>query len=60
MSQAPTQREKAERFRRLHQGPRCFVIPNPYDAGSARLLQSLGFEGAEGSCIDTQWPLGIR
>ena len=53
MSQAPTQREKAERFRRLHQVPRCFVIPNPYDAGSARLLQSLGFEAlatSSGAC----------
>jgi SOS response regulatory protein OraA/RecX len=38
---------------RLHQGPRCFVIPNPYDAGSARLLQSLGFEAlatSSGAC----------
>ena len=38
------QREKAERFRALHAGPRIFVMPNPYDAGSARLLQGLGFE----------------
>lgn len=50
---APTHREKAERFRRLHEGSRCFVIPNPYDAGSARLLQSLGFEAlatSSGAC----------
>ena len=47
------QRDKAERFRRLHQGPGCFVIPNPYDAGSARALQSLGFEAlatSSGAC----------
>lgn len=37
-----TQREKAERFRALHE--RAFVIPNPWDAGSARLLAGLGFE----------------
>jgi 2-methylisocitrate lyase-like PEP mutase family enzyme len=37
------QREKAERFRSLHQGPGAFVIPNPWDAGSARLLEGLGF-----------------
>ncbi|MCO5157124.1 MAG: isocitrate lyase/phosphoenolpyruvate mutase family protein [Aquamicrobium sp.] len=38
------QREKFERFRALHAGTRAFVIPNPWDAGSARLLASLGFE----------------
>lgn len=40
----PDQREKFERFRALHEGARAFVIPNPWDAGSARLLISLGFE----------------
>jgi 2-methylisocitrate lyase-like PEP mutase family enzyme len=38
-----TQREKAERFRALHSGT-PFVIPNPWDAGSARMLEALGFE----------------
>ena len=38
-----TQRDKAERFRRLHEGPGAFVIPNPWDAGSARILEGLGF-----------------
>lgn len=38
------QREKAERFRALHQRAGAFVIPNPWDAGSARLLEGLGFE----------------
>jgi 2-methylisocitrate lyase-like PEP mutase family enzyme len=37
------QREQAERFRALHLGPGAFVIPNPWDAGSARLLAGLGF-----------------
>lgn len=36
--------QKAERFRALHGRDRAFVIPNPWDAGSARLLQGLGFE----------------
>lgn len=40
----PDQREKFERFRALHSGAGAFVIPNPWDAGSARLLASLGFE----------------
>lgn len=34
---------KYERFKALHEGDRAFVIPNPWDAGSARLLASLGF-----------------
>ncbi|NKK77767.1 oxaloacetate decarboxylase [Rhizobium leguminosarum] len=38
------QRAKFERLKALHQGESAFVIPNPWDAGSARLLASLGFE----------------
>lgn len=38
-----SQQEKTRRFRRLHDGPEPFVIPNPWDAGSARLLAGLGF-----------------
>jgi 2-methylisocitrate lyase-like PEP mutase family enzyme len=38
-----TQLEKAEAFRALHQGA-PFVIPNPWDAGSARVLEALGFK----------------
>jgi len=39
-----TQQDKAARFRALHARPGAFVIPNPWDAGSARILASLGFE----------------
>jgi 2-methylisocitrate lyase-like PEP mutase family enzyme len=39
-----TQNEKASAFRALHQGPRAFVFPNPWDAVSARMLASLGFQ----------------
>jgi 2-methylisocitrate lyase-like PEP mutase family enzyme len=39
-----TQNEKAARFRALHDGPGAFVIPNPWDAGSARMLAGLGFQ----------------
>src|SRR4029077_8274804 len=39
-----TQNEKAVRFRALHDGPGAFVIPNPWDIGSARILAGLGFE----------------
>ncbi|MEV7414927.1 isocitrate lyase/phosphoenolpyruvate mutase family protein [Streptomyces sp. NPDC089919] len=34
---------RALAFRALHEGPRPFVVPNPWDAGSARLLAGLGF-----------------
>ena len=37
-----TQDEKAERFRALHEGE-TFIIPNPWDVGSARVLEALGF-----------------
>ncbi len=39
-----TQQEKAEVFRNLHQGEGAFIIPNPYDAGTAIILEKLGFE----------------
>ena len=39
-----TQAERAEAFRALHERPGAFIIPNPWDAGTARLLASLGFE----------------
>jgi 2-methylisocitrate lyase-like PEP mutase family enzyme len=38
------QQQKYERFKALHQRDQAFVIPNPWDAGSARILASLGFE----------------
>src|SRR5437764_9307970 len=39
-----TQLERATKFRALHERKNAFVIPNPWDIGSARLLASLGFE----------------
>jgi 2-methylisocitrate lyase-like PEP mutase family enzyme len=38
------QNEKAARFRALHDGPGTFVIPNPWDVGSALILAGLGFQ----------------
>jgi 2-methylisocitrate lyase-like PEP mutase family enzyme len=38
------QMTRAERFKALHERPGVFVIPNPWDAGSAKALASLGFE----------------
>src|SRR3954462_634048 len=38
------QATKAARFRALHERPEPFLLPNPWDAGTARLLAGLGFE----------------
>jgi 2-methylisocitrate lyase-like PEP mutase family enzyme len=40
----PTQAEKGRAFRALHERARAFIIPNPWDVGTARLLAQLGFE----------------
>jgi 2-methylisocitrate lyase-like PEP mutase family enzyme len=39
-----SQKEKCEKFAHMHQEEGAFLIPNPWDAGSARLLQGLGFQ----------------
>ena len=39
-----SQMEKAELFRVLHTRPGAFIIPNPWDAGTAKLLAAMGFE----------------
>jgi len=39
-----TQAQKAAAFRALHEREGAFIIPNPWDAGTARLLTALGFE----------------
>jgi 2-methylisocitrate lyase-like PEP mutase family enzyme len=55
-----TQNEKAIRFRALHDGPGAFVIPNPWDAGSARLLAGLGFRALATSSAASANALGRR
>jgi 2-methylisocitrate lyase-like PEP mutase family enzyme len=39
-----TQADKAAAFRALHQRPGCFLIPNPWDGGTAKILTALGYE----------------
>ena len=55
-----TQNEKAARFRALHTDPGTFVIPNPWDAGSARLLAALGFRALATSSGAAAAVLGRR
>jgi 2-methylisocitrate lyase-like PEP mutase family enzyme len=57
---ATSQSDKAIRFRALHQGPGAFVIPNPWDAGSARLLAGLGFQALATSSGASAGILGRR
>jgi 2-methylisocitrate lyase-like PEP mutase family enzyme len=54
------QNEKAKKFRKLHEGPGAFLIPNPWDAGSARLLTALGFEALATTSAGLAFSLGRR
>jgi 2-methylisocitrate lyase-like PEP mutase family enzyme len=56
----PTQNEKAERFRTLHAGPKTFVIPNPWDAGTARMLTALGFPALATTSAGFAFSVGRR
>jgi 2-methylisocitrate lyase-like PEP mutase family enzyme len=55
-----SQTDKATRFRALHQAPGAFVIPNPWDAGSARILAALGFQALATSSGASAGILGKR
>ena len=55
-----TEREKGERFRALHQEPGAFVIPNPWDVGSARMLVGLGFKALATSSAASANALGRK
>jgi 2-methylisocitrate lyase-like PEP mutase family enzyme len=54
------QNEKAARFSALHDGPGCFLIPNPWDVGSARILAGLGFQALATSSAASAAALGRR
>jgi 2-methylisocitrate lyase-like PEP mutase family enzyme len=53
----PTTSEKRAQFRRLHESG-CFVIPNPWDVGSALYLQSLGFPALATTSAGFAWSRG--
>lgn len=55
-----SQRQRAERFRDLHQGPGMLVLPNPWDAGSAKMLASLGFDALATTSAGLAFSLGRR
>jgi 2-methylisocitrate lyase-like PEP mutase family enzyme len=55
-----SQAEKGENFRALHQRPGVFVIPNPWDVGSARMLAHLGFEALATTSAGFAFSRGLR
>jgi 2-methylisocitrate lyase-like PEP mutase family enzyme len=52
------QRLRAETFKALHERPGIFVAPNPWDAGSAKMLASLGFEALATTSAGLAFSLG--
>jgi 2-methylisocitrate lyase-like PEP mutase family enzyme len=52
-----TQADRVSVFRQLHQSG-CFIIPNPWDVGSARLLARLGFKALATTSSGFAWSLG--
>ena len=55
-----TRNDRATRFKALHDGPGAFVIANPWDAGSARILAGLGFPALAASSGASAGILGRR
>ena len=53
-----SQREKCAVFARLHKDPGTFVIPNPYDIGSAKYLAALGFKALATTSAGAAWAMG--
>ncbi len=49
--------ERRAAFRRLHESG-CFVLPNPWDVGSARLLQHIGFQAVASTSSGYAWSTG--
>ncbi len=54
------QQQKNARFRALHERPGTFIIPNPWDVGTARILASLGFEALATTSAGLAHSLGVR
>lgn len=56
----PTQIEKATTFRALHEREGAFLLPNPWDPGTARLLAHLGFEALATTSAGYAFSLGRK
>lgn len=60
MSDAKNQAQKGKRFVELHRGPGAFIIPNPWDAGTARILEHMGFDALTTTSAGLAYTLGKR
>lgn len=52
--------DKAARFRALHDGPGAFILPNPWDAGTARMFAALGFPALATTSAGMDFSRGVR
>jgi 2-methylisocitrate lyase-like PEP mutase family enzyme len=53
-----TQSEKAAAFRALHDGPGAFILPNPWDVGTAKMLANVGFQALATTSAGHAFSLG--
>jgi 2-methylisocitrate lyase-like PEP mutase family enzyme len=58
--QVATQAEKGTAFRALHERDSAFIIPNPWDVGSARVLAHMGFEALATTSMGHAFSIGQR
>ena len=59
MTSSQTPQQRRARFFELHARPEVFVIPNPYDIGSAKMLAHAGFEALATTSAGFAWSLGV-
>ena len=52
-----TMADKRATFRKMHEAG-CFVLPNPFDVGSAKALQHLGFKALASTSAGFAWTIG--
>ena len=57
--QSPTAADKRKTFRELHESG-FFVLPNPWDLGSLRRLEALGFQALASTSSGFAWSLGVQ
>ncbi len=56
----PSHHEKLTSFRQLHAGNRLFIAPNPWDAGTARILEQLGYPALATTSAGLAFALGVQ
>ncbi|MBS0281907.1 MAG: isocitrate lyase/phosphoenolpyruvate mutase family protein, partial [Proteobacteria bacterium] len=57
---SPAMKAKADTFYALHQAPGAFIIPNPWDRGSARILAHMGFKALATTSMGYAFSIGQR